>query len=142
MGHEGTTTEQLTHEVEALRQRIAELELSEIQLREAERALQRSEAIERRLAEENELLARIGRVISSSLDVDDVYEQFAEEVRTLVPFDRIAITVYDPEHKAWNLAYVWGLESKEFLPGSLISSARSITAEVVKKPLKVRLPSQ
>ena len=132
VGYEGTTTEQLADEVKALRQRIAELELSEVQLIEAEKALQRSEAIERRLAEENELLARIGRIISSSLDVDDVYEQFAEEVRNLVPIDRIAITVYDPEYKAWNLAYVWGLESKEFLPGSLISSARSVTADVVK----------
>ena len=130
--YEGATAEQLAHEVKTLQQRIAELELSEIQLREAEEALQRSEAIERRLAEENELLARIGQVISSSLDVDDVYEQFAEEVRNLVPIDRIAITVHDPEHRAWNLAYVWGLESKEFLPGSLISAATSVTAEVVR----------
>ena len=132
MRYEGTTSEQLAHEVKMLKQRIAELELSEIHLRNAEEALQRSEAIERRLAEENELLARIGQVISSSLDVDDVYEQFAEEVRNLVPIDRIAITVYDPGHRAWNLAYVWGLESKEFLPGSLISAAYSVTAEVVR----------
>ena len=132
VGYEGTTTEQLADEVKSLRQRIAELELSEVQLMEAEKALQRSEAVERRLAEENELLARIGRIISSSLDVDDVYEQFAEEVRNLVPIDRLAITVHDPEYKAWNLAYVWGLESKEFLAGSLISSAHSVTADVVK----------
>lgn len=132
VGYEGTTTEQLADEVKALRQRVAELELSEVQLMEAEKALQRSEAIERRLAEENELLARIGRIISSSLDVDDVYQQFAEGVRNLAPIDRMAITVYDPEYKAWNLAYVWGLESKEFLPGSLISSAHSVTADVVK----------
>ena len=131
--YEGTTTEQLAHEVKMLQQRIAELELSQTQFMEAEEALQRSEAIEeRRLAEENELLARIGQIISSSLDVDDVYEQFAEEVRNLVPIDRIAITVYDPERGAWNLAYVWGLESKEFLPGSLISAAHSVTAEVVR----------
>jgi PAS domain S-box-containing protein len=48
---------------------------------------------QRRWAEENTLPARIGRVMSSTLDMDEVYQQFAQEVKNLVDFDRMAINV-------------------------------------------------
>ena len=61
------------------------------------------------LATENALLAEIGRIISSSLNIDDVYERFAQEVKRLVPFDRIAISVVDFNTETFENAYVFGV---------------------------------
>ncbi len=52
------------------------------------------EMLEREVRERH-LLAEIGRAMGSSLEIDDVYQQFATLVRMLVPFDRIAISRYD-----------------------------------------------
>ena len=48
------------------------------------------------LAQENELLVEIGRIISSSLDIDRVYAGFAGQLRTLIQFDRLAISLVGP----------------------------------------------
>ena len=61
------------------------------------------------LATENALLAEIGRIITSSLNIDDVYERFAQEVKRLVPFDRIAISIVDFETETFENAYVLGV---------------------------------
>ena len=58
-----------------------------------EEALQRSEEGARRLSQENAGMAEIGRIISSTLNIEEVYERFSQEVRKLVPFDRIGIQI-------------------------------------------------
>lgn len=45
--------------------------------------LRKSEEAQRRLVQEAEVLAEIGRTISSSLNIDEVYERFAEHVHTV-----------------------------------------------------------
>ncbi|MDP2968406.1 MAG: ATP-binding protein [Deltaproteobacteria bacterium] len=75
-----------------------------------EEALKQSEEETRRLAQETAVMAEIGRVISSTLDIDEVYERFAEEVRKLIPFDRISITLYYPKEGKFTTAYVSGLK--------------------------------
>ena len=62
-----------------------------------------------REAEERAALAEIGRIISLSLNTDDVYERFAEQVRKLIPFDRIAITVVEPDTRSGFVAYSLGV---------------------------------
>ena len=62
---------------EALRAEIA-------QRLQMEEALRESERESRQLAHENAAMADMGRVINSSLDIDEVYQWFAEEVRKLV----------------------------------------------------------
>jgi len=76
----------------------------------AEEALKQSEEETRRLAKENAVVAEIGRIISSTLDIDEVYERFAEEAGKLVPFDRITITLYYPKEGKFATAYVSGLK--------------------------------
>ena len=61
------------------------------------------------LASENALLAEVGRIITSSLDIDDVYEGFAQQVRRLIPFDRIAISLVDLETETFVNEYVLGV---------------------------------
>ena len=67
------------------------------QRKEAERALHENEERIRRLAE-------IGQIISSSLNIDDVYGRFAAKVRELIAFERIVITVADLERSTFTTA--------------------------------------
>jgi len=66
-------------------------------LRRAEEGLQKSEEEAKRLAQENSIIADIGRIISSSLNIDEVYGRFAEEVQKLIPFDRIVVNYINIE---------------------------------------------
>jgi PAS domain S-box-containing protein len=61
--------------------------------REAEEAVKRGEEEALRLAQETSVIAEVGRIINSSVDIDEVYEHFAEEVRKLIPFDRIVVNL-------------------------------------------------
>ena len=63
------------------------------------------------LAAENALVAEIGMIISSSLEISDVYEGFAQQVRELIPFDRIAISLVDMESFTFNNQYVFGVDA-------------------------------
>ena len=47
--------------------------------KQAEESLKQSEENAKRLAQENAIMAEIGRIISSTLNIDEVYESFAEE---------------------------------------------------------------
>ena len=76
--------------------------------KQAEEALQKSEKEAKRLSQENAIMAEIGRVISSTLNIDEVYERFAEEVRKLIPFDRIVINVIDIEKATVTNVYMAG----------------------------------
>ena len=63
----------------------------------AEENLKQSEENARQLAQENAMMAEIGRIISSTLDIDEIYESFSEEVRRIIPFDRVVINIIDTE---------------------------------------------
>lgn len=72
------------------------------------------------LAAENALLAEIGRIISSSLEISDVYEGFARQVRELIPFDRIAISLVDMECFTFNNQYVFGVDAPGREEGTVV----------------------
>ncbi|MFH2076595.1 MAG: hypothetical protein ABIJ57_14830, partial [Pseudomonadota bacterium] len=57
-------------------------------LRRAEEEQRISRETAERLAEETSVIADIGQVIGSTLDIDDVYDRFAVEAKKLIPFDR------------------------------------------------------
>jgi signal transduction histidine kinase len=61
------------------------------------------------LAKESAILAEIGRIISSTLKINEVYERFAREVKKLIPFDRIAINLLDAERNIITTPYESGL---------------------------------
>jgi two-component system NtrC family sensor kinase len=78
--------------------------------KQAEEALRRSEESSRELAKENAIMAEIGRIISSTLNIDEVYERFSEEFNKLIPFDRVAINILDPKINTVTVAYVTGVD--------------------------------
>jgi len=59
---------------------------------------------------EAEILAEIGRIISSSLNIEEVYQQFAKEAKKLIPFDRVVVNLLNPDKKTITVTYVAGLE--------------------------------
>jgi diguanylate cyclase (GGDEF)-like protein/PAS domain S-box-containing protein len=63
-----------------------------------------------RLADETAIIADIGRLIGSTLDIDQVYEKFAAETRKLIPFDRIAVNLCNIRENIVTVAYVSGIE--------------------------------
>jgi PAS domain S-box-containing protein len=77
--------------------------------RQAEEALRQSQEAERRLVAENALLAETGRIISSTLNIDEVYERFSQETKKLVGFDRMAINIINHEARVFVFKYVSGL---------------------------------
>ena len=71
--------------------------------------LRRIQEAERRLAEETTLLSQVGQIVSSTLDIDEVYERFAAQMKKLVDFDRLAINIVDQDAGVFVFRYASGL---------------------------------
>jgi PAS domain S-box-containing protein len=76
----------------------------------AEDSLKQSEENAMQLAQENAIMAEIGRVISSTLEIDKVYEGFSVEVQKIIPFDRIVINMIDTEKGTVKNVHIAGKE--------------------------------
>ncbi|MDA1257397.1 MAG: ATP-binding protein [Chloroflexi bacterium] len=72
-----------------------------------------------READERAVIAEIGRVISGSLDTEQVYPAFVEQVKRLLPFDRIMIAGLDEERDSLSPAYVSGTSISGWHRGSI-----------------------
>ena len=79
---------------------------------DTQEALEESIRIEHRLVLEQTLFAEIGRLISSSMDINDVYQDFADQVQKLIIFDRISMSILDKDGETLTNAYVLGVEAK------------------------------
>ena len=67
---------------------------------------------ERKRAElETATIAEIGRIIGSSLEIEEVYERFAAEARKLIPFDRLGVSLLNLRDRTVRIAYTFGKES-------------------------------
>ena len=102
----------------------------------------------RQEAEERGALSEIGRVISASLQIDEVYESFGEQVRRLVPWDRITVVTVDMYSDVERIAYVAGVELPGLAPGTLEPlegnpvghSVTSRTGMVLNRDLMLKYP--
>ncbi|MFQ5841835.1 MAG: PAS domain S-box protein, partial [Thermodesulfobacteriota bacterium] len=92
----------------------------------------RAEEVLKRLAEEREIVAKIGRIISSTLEVDKVYELFVEEVCKVIPLDRIAINIIHPENGTFAIAYTAGKNVAGRRVGDVAPLAGSLTDKVAR----------
>ncbi len=114
------------------RQAYEQLNAQMQERRKAEEALRRSEEEAKRLAQENAIIAEIGRIISSTLNIDEVYTRFAEEVRKLVPFDRLVINRIDTEKGIAPPLYIAGKEIGDRKIGEVCPLQGSGNAEMVR----------
>ncbi len=100
--------------------------------KKADETLRRSEETAKRLAQENAIIAEIGRIVSSTLNIEEIYEHFAEEAKKLIPFDRIAINTINYEDETVIVTYVTGVDVKDRLKGTAIPLVGTLAGEVVR----------
>ena len=119
---------------------------------ETQAVLEETLRFEHRLVQEQTLFAEIGRIISSSMDIDDVYEDFANQVQQLITFDRISLAHFYKEDYTLVNAYVSGLEAEGRRVGERFSiadtpaedaiyTAQTILVQGSADVLKARYPS-
>jgi signal transduction histidine kinase len=70
------------------------------EVRERTMELKRIEEELRKKNKQIEVISKLDRVISSSLDIHEVYDAFVEGVKGLVDYDRISVALYDEENDA------------------------------------------
>ena len=85
----------------------------------------------RQISQEHELLSEIGRIISSSLDMDEVYAGFGEKLRSLIKFDRLAISLVNLDENTFTNAYVLGDVVPGRERGDVSSLEGTVTNEAV-----------
>jgi len=78
-----------------------------------EEELRRNQDVAERLAQEMAIIAEIGKVVGSTLNIEEIYESFAAEVRKLIPFDRLSVNLLDIDQGIARSVYVSG----EYLAG-------------------------
>ena len=100
--------------------------------KEAEEALRRNVELMRNMGQENAIMAEIGRIISSSLNLEEVYQRFAEKVGELIPFDRIVINTINPKDDTATRSYVTGIEVAAHGQGKIFPLAGTFTEEIVR----------
>ena len=103
---------------------------SEHKRAEEEQRLSRETA--ERLAEETAVIAEIGRLIGSTLDIEEVYERFAAEARKLIPFDRIAVNLCNVHENNLTVAYVSGVDISNRKKGDYPPPAGTLSEEVMR----------
>ncbi|ETX02952.1 MAG: hypothetical protein ETSY1_01725 [Candidatus Entotheonella factor] len=111
-------TADLAQANDRLQAEIAERTQAEATLRQRETQLQH--------------LTAIGRIMSASLDLQEVYQRFAEEVRQLIPFDRITLTNLDVSRGIATVDYVCGMPVEGRNPGDVYTLPGTIADEVAR----------
>jgi PAS domain S-box-containing protein len=71
---------------------------------QAHESLREAAASERRLAQEHEIIAEVGRIISSTLKIEEVFGLFAAELSRLVEFEMVGASVVDRANNTANLS--------------------------------------
>ena len=109
-------------------------------LRQANETMRQMAVRERRSAQETEVIAEVGRIIRSTLNIEEVFELFATEVSRLISFDMIAASIVDHSQRTTTLRYRAGPEEYRRNLQSTVPFKGSVTGEVVAsgKPVLVR----
>ena len=116
---------------QVMKEPLAALERLERRRELAEEVVQQGDGVAQQLAEDALLLTQIGRIISSTLEIDQVYEQFAQELRKLVHFDRMSINTIDREAGVFIIKYLVGQEVADRYTGAVRTIAGSQTAHML-----------
>jgi GAF domain-containing protein len=84
-------------------------------------------------AKERQAIGEIGRIISSSLDIEEVYEAFATNLENLIPFDTINISAIDEDTDSYTILYGYGATVPGRDPGAQIPSEGTLARETAIK---------
>lgn len=78
------------------------------------------------------VIAEIGRLISSTLNLDEVYERFTAEVRKLIDFDRLAVNLCNVRENTLRIAYVSGAVIDDRRQGDSLALAGTLSGEIIR----------
>jgi len=110
--------------------------------RKAEEALRRSEETSRQLSQENAVMAEIGRIVSSTLNIEEVYGRFAEEVRKVIPFDRVSVNTMNPDRASITITYVSGVKIRDAQEGTLVTMESPFYEDIVNRRSSVLIQTE
>jgi PAS domain S-box-containing protein len=96
-----------------------------------------AEETQHRLDEENSVMVEIGKVINASQDINDVYEHLGDQIKKLIPFDRLSLTIINKDLVNSTPTWIIGIDVPTRRSRSTVSLAGSVAGEV----LRTRLPS-
>ena len=96
------------------------------------RGIMRNITERKRAEQEMVILTEIGRMISSTLDIDEVYERFAAEVRKLISFDRLSVNLHDLDQGVVRPVYVSGEYIAGRQPGEAFPLKGSVSEVLVR----------
>jgi PAS domain S-box-containing protein len=99
--------------------------------KQAEEEKRQNQETAERLAKEMEVIAEVGRVVSSTLDINQVYELVATETRKLIPYDRLLVNLKKTQDGQFIAAYVSGIDNPRRRVGDLYPSQGSATGVVM-----------
>ncbi|MDP3098805.1 MAG: PAS domain S-box protein [Syntrophales bacterium] len=97
-----------------------------------DKAMRRSRETGERTVEEMAIIAEIGRLISSTLNIDEVYERFTAEVRKLIDFDRLAVNLCNVQENTLRIAYVSGAVIDGRRQGDSLVLAGTLSEEIIR----------
>jgi PAS domain S-box-containing protein len=97
-----------------------------------EEILREKEEEAREAAREMSVLAEIGRIVSSTLHIDQIYEAFAAEAKKIIPFDRIVINLIDSEKGTAKNVYIAGEEVQDRVVENIYPVEGSGNAEMLR----------
>ncbi|NQW20603.1 MAG: GAF domain-containing protein [Chloroflexi bacterium] len=89
--------------------------------------LARLYAQSRREVNERTVMAEVSRIITSSTDIQRVYAEVADQIRKLIPFDRIVVSTVDREKNIATDRYVAGLQMEGGEVGDTYELSTSLT---------------
>lgn len=107
----------------------------------------------RRDAEERAALAEIGRIATSSISVADVYARCAEQIKRLLPFDRLSVATIDsgsgvarveymyPANEEHHLSVGTGFELAGSLSGAVASDSRGLMIDAADATVAAKYPA-
>ena len=93
----------------------------------------------------------VARIVTSTLDIDEAYEEFAVEVQKLIEFDGIGITRLDLSAGTYSITHQFGAKSlvhstednplNGSYPGEISKTGKSIVRDNIQsRPSKCRFP--
>jgi diguanylate cyclase (GGDEF)-like protein/PAS domain S-box-containing protein len=97
---------------------------------EEEQILNRETA--ERVAGETAVIAEIGRLIGSTMDIDEVYDRLAAEIKKLIPFDRLAVNLHNIHEENVKVVYVFGEAISGRSKGELFPLKGSVSEVIAK----------
>jgi PAS domain S-box-containing protein len=103
-----------------------------------------AEEAKRQWTEETSVMAEIGRTVCASLDINEVYQNLAKEIRKLIPFDRFQMSLVDLGNETTSPVWVIGTDVPGRREGTRVPLEGSVSSEVVhtKSPVMLAVETE